>query len=165
MSQVLRVAGIWRDRHKHAVKSTSPTRNPRFRFEKLDVWQDARRLNRETYDLTRAFPAEELCALTSQARRAFVSISANIAEGSGRNSDRDFAHFLEQSYGSTMELAAHLYLARDLEYLSVQSSESALDHVHHLAIRIAALNRSLGVGEQKVRLARPSPVDARPSTL
>ena len=146
------------------MKTTSPARNPRFRFEKLDVWQDARRLNRETYRLTRAFPAEELYALTSQARRASVSIAANIAEGSGRNSDRDFAHFLEQSYGSAMELAAHFYLARDLGCLAVESLEAALDHVHQVAIRIAALNRSLGVGEQKVRLAQPSPFDPRPST-
>jgi four helix bundle protein len=146
------------------VKATSPTRNPRFRFEKLDVWQDARLLNRETYRLTQTFPAEELYALTAQARRASVSISANIAEGSGRNSDRDFAHFLEVSYGSAMELAAHLYLARDLDYLADQSLEAVLDQVHQVAIRIAALNRSLGVREQKVRLARPSQFDSGPST-
>ncbi|MFA5057278.1 MAG: four helix bundle protein [Opitutaceae bacterium] len=146
------------------MKNTSPEHPPRFRFEKLDVWQDARRLNRETCGLTQVFPVEELPALTSQARRAAVSISANIAEGSGCNSDRDFARFLGQSYGSAMELASHLYLARDLGYLSVQSLESALDHVHHLAIRIAALNRSLGVGASKVRLARPSTLDSRPST-
>lgn len=145
------------------MKATSPIREPRFRFEKLDVWQDARRLNRETYRLTQTFPADELYALTSQARRASVSIAANIAEGSGRNSDRDFAHFLEQSYGSAMELAAHLFLARDLGSLAAESLDVALDHVHELAVRIAALNRSLRIGDQKVKLARPSALDSRPS--
>jgi four helix bundle protein len=78
----------------------------RFRFEKLQVWQEARRLNRTIYRLTRNFPRAELFAMTSQIRRAWVSISSNIAEGSGRNSDRDFGHFLEQAYGSLMEVAS-----------------------------------------------------------
>jgi hypothetical protein len=73
------------------------TREPRrlFRFENLEVWQLARQLNRSVYSSTKKFPKDELFALTSQVRRASISISSNIAEGSGRNSDADFAHFLE----------------------------------------------------------------------
>jgi len=68
---------------------------PEFRFEKLEVWHLARHLNRVVYRATNDFPKHEQFGLTSQLRRASVSVSSNIAEGSGRNSDTDFAHFLE----------------------------------------------------------------------
>lgn len=123
----------------------------RFRFQKLEVWQDARRLNLEIYRLAGKFPAAEQFALTSQVRRAAVSIAANIAEGSGRNSDKDFAHFLEQSYGSAMELASHLFLASDLGYAEPKLVESALEQIDGVAIRIAALNRSLNITTSKVK--------------
>ena len=93
-----------------------------------------------------------------------MSIPANIAEGSGRNSDKDFAHFLEQSYGSAMELASHLFLAFDLEYLRADSLESSLQSIAGAAGRIAALNRSLEVEGSKVNVGRPSTLDPRPST-
>src|SRR5215207_3430172 len=80
--------------------------NRQFRFEKLTVWQSSRRLAGEIYSVTKAFPKDELFGLTSQIRRAAVSVTANIAEGSGRNSDVDFAHFLELAYGSAMEVAS-----------------------------------------------------------
>jgi len=122
----------------------------RFRFQKLEVWQDARRLNLEIYRLVGKFPATERFALCSQVRRAAVSIAANIAEGSGRNSDKDFAHFLELSYGSAMELASHLFLAGDLGYVEPKSVESVLEQINSLAMRIAALNRSLNIKTTKV---------------
>lgn len=124
----------------------------RFRFQKLEVWQDARRLNLEIYRLARRFPSDEQFALTSQVRCASVSIAANIAEGSGRNSDKDFAHFLEQSYGSAMELASHLFLAGDLGYIDSKLVESALEQINGVAMRIAALNRSLNITTSKVKL-------------
>ena len=101
--------------------------NIRFRFEKLEVWQQARKLNQRVYRLARKLPKDELFGMTSQLRRAAVSVSSNMAEGSGRNSDKDFAHFLEQSYGSLMELASLLYLALDERYLSEPEVEAALD--------------------------------------
>jgi four helix bundle protein len=96
------------------------------RFEKLDVWQNARALNQSVYRKIRTFPAEEHFALTSQIRRASISISSNIAEGAGRNSDKDFAHFLEQAYGSCTELASQLFLAFDEGYVSETSSQICL---------------------------------------
>ena len=81
-----------------------------FRFEKLEVWQQARKLNRKIYECTRLFPEEERYALVSQIRRSSVSVASNIAEGSGRNSDADFSRFLEISYGSLMEVISQLYL-------------------------------------------------------
>ena len=123
-----------------------------FRFEKLDVWRAARALNRMVYLRTRKFPESEQFALTSQLRRASVSISSNIAEGAGRNSDRDFAHYLEQAYGSAMEVASQVYLALDESYLSVEESDELTAPLHGLAAQISALNHALNVAASKVRL-------------
>ena len=138
-----------------------------FRFEKLEVWQDARHPNRMIYKTTRTFPADEQFALISQLRRASISVSSNIAEGSGRNSDKDFAHFLEQAYGSLMEVASQLYLALDEGYIEETHLSAILEEIRQEAAKIAALNRSLSVKGSKVRLARasaPSTFDVRPST-
>ena len=129
----------------------------RFRFEKLEVWQQARGINHLIYGLTKKFPRTELFAMTSQIRRAAASVSANIAEGSGRNSDKDFAHFLEQAYGSLMEVASFLYLALDEGYVSEGDLESLLAGIEILAKRIASLNRSLAVTTSKTPFARKPP--------
>jgi len=139
----------------------------RFRFEKLEVWQDARKINQMVYRLTQNFPRRELFAMTSQLRRAAVSISANIAEGAGRNSDKDFAHFLEQGYGSLMEVAAIFYLALDEGYVNSNELEPFLVELEMLAKRIAALNRSLSISTSKTPFARAKSLalDPRPSSL
>ena len=126
----------------------------RFRFEKLEVWQDARALYRETSRLVRKFPHEEIYGLTAQARRASASVIANIAEGSGRNSDPDFARFLEQAYGSLMEVASHLYLALDENYINEGELDPVLEQASALAGRIVALNHSLEVNHTKTPFAR-----------
>jgi four helix bundle protein len=139
----------------------------RFQFEKLEVWQEARKINQSVYRLTRNFPRHELFAMTSQLRRAAVSISANIAEGAGRNSEKDFAHYLEQSYGSLMEVTAIFYLALDEGYLAAAELEPLFDQLEMLARRTAALNRSLSVPISKtpfVRAKSPA-LDPRPSTF
>jgi four helix bundle protein len=139
----------------------------RFRFEKLEIWQDARKINQAIYRLTRKFSREELFAMTSQIRRASSSISSNIAEGSGRNSDKDFAHFLEQAYGSLMEVASTFYLAFDEGYVKESDLEPLLDELGKLAKRTVSLNRSLFVLTSKTPFSRAkSPaLDSRPSTL
>jgi four helix bundle protein len=139
----------------------------RFRFEKLEVWQEAGKINRSVYRLTQSFPRRELFAMTSQLRRAAVSISANIAEGAGRNSDKDFAHYLEQSYGSLMEVAAIFYLALDEGYVKSNELEPFFDELERLAKRIAALNRSLSIATTKTPFSRVKPpaLDPRPSTF
>jgi len=86
-------------------------------FRDLKVWQKAHDLTRRVYQGTSRFPAEERFGLTSQIRRASVSIGANIAEGCTRGSDRDFARFLHIALGSASELEYLLLLARDLELL------------------------------------------------
>ncbi len=127
----------------------------RFRFEKLEVWQEARAINRSVYRLTRKFPRGEIFAMSSQVQRASVSVSSNIAEGSGRNSDKEFAHFLEQSYGSLMEVASLLYLALDEGYVTEAELDPLFDEMKRLAKRLAALNRSLEVSSTKTPFARP----------
>jgi len=124
-----------------------------FRFEKLDVWQEARVLNRALYAIARKFPKDEMFAMTSQLRRAATSVSSNIAEGSGRNSDKDFAHFLEQAYGSLMEAGSLCFLAFDEGYVTKPDLEPVLGTMQTLANRVAALNRSLSVETSKTPFA------------
>ncbi|MCS7337562.1 MAG: four helix bundle protein [Verrucomicrobiae bacterium] len=141
---------------------------PRFRFEKLEVWQDARAINHSIYQLTRKFPRTEMFGMTTQIRRASISVVSNTAEGSGRNSDKDFAHFLEQAYGSLMEVASDLFLALDEGYVSEAELDQLLDRIERLAKRIATLNRSLSVEVSKtpfVRRGHTKALGPRPSTL
>lgn len=81
-------------------------------FKRLEVWQLAHRLQVAVYDLVTGFPREELYGLRSQVTRAAGSIPANIAEGCGRNGDREFARFLDIAMGSATELEGHLLCAR-----------------------------------------------------
>jgi four helix bundle protein len=85
--------------------------------EKLEVWKTAVEFVVEIYKQTESFPKEERFGLTSQIRRASVSIVANIAEGAGRDSSREFAYFLSNAQDSASELASELVIARRLSYL------------------------------------------------
>jgi len=87
-------------------------------FRKQKVWQKAHDLALEVYRVTEAFPKREVFGLTSQIRRAGVSIPANIAEGCGQDTDADFARFLQIAMGSASELEYHLLLAHDLGFVS-----------------------------------------------
>lgn len=88
-----------------------------FNFEKLDVYQRALEFTDEVYRITRKFPKEEQFGLTSQLRRAAVSIVANIAEGSGRYHKRDYAQFVRMSRGSVYECVALLQISMRQNYL------------------------------------------------
>lgn len=87
-------------------------------YRKLAVWEKAHHLAVAIYRLTRDFPKEELYGLTSQIRRAAVSIPSNLAEGSGKNTDAEVARFTRISLGSAKELEYQLLLARDLGYVA-----------------------------------------------
>ena len=86
-------------------------------FQKIQVWEKAHTLTLCLYKITSSFPKEELYGLTSQIRRSAASIFANIAEGSGRNTQSELAHFIHIATGSASELEYHLILARDLGYI------------------------------------------------
>jgi four helix bundle protein len=87
-------------------------------FKQLSVWQKSIVLAKETYQLTQKFPQSELYGLTSQIRKSVVSIASNIAEGSGRTTNKDFINFLHYAYGSSCELETQLLIAKELNYTS-----------------------------------------------
>ena len=115
-----------------------------FRFEKLDCWKLARGFSDDIYKASKCFPKDEVFGLTSQIRRAAVSVSSNIAEGSGRNSDADFSHFLEIAYASLMEVISQLYLALDQEYVTEEQVDNLKITADKLAGKIVGLSKSLG---------------------
>ena len=86
-------------------------------YKSLIVWQRAKSLAVETYRLTEAFPRSELYGLTSQMRRASVSIASNIAEGQGRTTKGEFVYFLGQARGSLLELETQYAIAVDLKFV------------------------------------------------
>ena len=87
-------------------------------FKELIVWQKARSVVKDIYLLTKKYPREELFGLTQQLRKSSVSIPSNIAEGSGRGTNADFAHFLDIANGSACEAETQIYLSLDLEYIT-----------------------------------------------
>ena len=87
------------------------------RYQDLIVWQKSRAFATEVYRVTEAFPKTEIYGLTSQLRRAVVSIASNIAEGQGRLTIGEFRHFLGQARGSLFELETQLAIAVDLHFL------------------------------------------------
>ena len=87
-------------------------------YEKLVVWQKSMDFVIFVYEITKKFPKNEDYALTSQIRRAVISVPSNIAEGSRRNTQKDFAHFLTMSLGSLAELDTQIKIAERLKYVS-----------------------------------------------
>ncbi|KMQ59489.1 S23 ribosomal protein [Chryseobacterium angstadtii] len=87
-------------------------------YKRYDTWKIAHELVKEIYTISESFPKSELFGLTSQIRRASVSIPTNIAEGCGRSTDKEFARFLEISIGSTNETEYLLFLSCDLGFTS-----------------------------------------------
>jgi four helix bundle protein len=120
-----------------------------FRFQKLDVWQRSVVFARRVYDLTRRFPSDERFGLTNQIRRAAVSISSNIAEGSGRVSDGDFARVLEFAYGSLMEVISQCVIANEQGFLAKEALDSLHQEAEEIARMLSGLRSSLADGKAK----------------
>lgn len=115
-----------------------------FRFEKLEVWHHAIEFADLIYKVTAQFPTDERFGLTSQMRRAAVSISSNIAEGSGRVSDRDFARFVEMAYGSLMEVVSQSHIARRQNLIDAQKHEDIVNAAESISRMLSGLRKSLG---------------------
>ena len=107
----------------------------------LKVWQEAMTLVNEIYAATASFPKEELYALTSQMRRAAISVPSNIAEGAARKGNREFLHFLSFARGSLSELETQVILARNLGYL--ENNESLLERIEGIFALVGGLINSL----------------------
>ncbi len=98
-------------------------------YTELEVWKSSRALVKQVYLLSSSFPKEELYALTNQVKRCSVSIPSNIAEGLGRQSNKETIHFLYISKGSIYELETQLFLAFDLNYLSKDKLDSIMEEI------------------------------------
>jgi four helix bundle protein len=119
-------------------KETLMNRTPSKNFQDLIVWQKAHEFVLSVYRLTKTFPKEEIYSLTSQFRRAAVSIAANIAEGFRKRSPSDKARFMNISQGSLEECRYYLILARDLQYGYDQRQMAQLEEVSKLLDRYCA---------------------------
>ena len=89
-----------------------------YAFEKLEIWQKAKKLTIFIYAIVKKYPAEERFILTSQSVRAASSITANLAEGSARITAKDQAHFYTIAYSTTVELLNHTIIAKELKYIT-----------------------------------------------
>jgi four helix bundle protein len=112
-------------------------------FEKLQVWQRGIALVESIYKATKLFPKEERYGLVSQMRRAAVSIPSNIAEGSQRTSDKDFANFVLISKGSLAELQTQLIISKKLEYISQELFSETAKEIDELSRMLHAFHSKL----------------------
>ena len=101
-------------------------------YRNLIAWQKAKRHALDVYRCTRKFPRDEIYGLTSQMRRAAVSVPSNIAEGKGRYSQKEFVQFLYHARGSLLELETQLSIARDLDYIDLPASERLASETEEL---------------------------------
>ena len=112
-----------------------------FSFEKLDVWKNSIDLTVAIYKLTDSFPVDEKYNLTSQIRRACVSVSSNIAEGNYRITNKDKGHFMTMAYGSIMEVINQLIIANRLNYVSDEKLNYLRDDIQLIANQINKLKK------------------------
>lgn len=89
-----------------------------YSFEKLEVWKESIELVKSIYKITNTFPSEEKFGLINQLRRASVSISSNLSEGTSRNTNKDKAHFTTMSFSSAMEVLNQLIISKELNLIS-----------------------------------------------
>jgi four helix bundle protein len=115
-----------------------------FNFEKLGVWQEAIQFANAVYKITKKFPEHERFGLTNQMRRATVSISSNIAEGSSRASRTDFARFIEIATGSLFEVVSQAKVSIDQGFLSKLEYEKIAAAAEKQCRMLSGLRRSLG---------------------
>jgi four helix bundle protein len=129
-------SGVWSQQGRKEGKKM-------IRFEKLEVWRKAVEYADVIYRASRSFPDAERFGLTNQMRRAAVSVSSNVAEGSGRSSDTEFARFVEIAYGSLMETVSQSYIAKAQGFLPHVSFDEVYRRADELARMLSGLRTSL----------------------
>lgn len=107
----------------------------KYEYKNLDVYKESKNLVKMVYGLIEKFPKVETYALCDQLRRSVISVPSNIAEGSGRTSAKDQAHFFEMAFGSLMEVSCQMDIAYDLGYIE----QLELNQVEELVRKIAAM--------------------------
>lgn len=112
-------------------------------FRELNVWQKSRNLNKDVYEMSENFPQREQYGIISQIRRSSVSISSNIAEGSARQTTKDFIRFLRIALGSAFELETQLILSTDLGFVDEEKINPIIDQIIEIQKMIIGLERRL----------------------
>ena len=113
-----------------------------YSFEKLEVWQISRSFRKEIYKLTLNFPKEETFGLTSQIKRSVSSIGSCLAEGSGKITSKDKAHYTNMAYTTTLETLNHLIAAMDLDYITEEQYLLQRSNIEKLTIKLSGLRKS-----------------------
>src|SRR5258705_12822176 len=108
-------------------------------YKDLKVWEKAHLFTLKVYDVSKTFPKDELYSLTNQLRRAASSIPANIAEGCGKNSQQEFAHFLNIALGPANEAEYFLLLSKDLKYLPEQKFLELTENINEIKAMLISL--------------------------
>lgn len=119
-------------------------------YRDLIAWQKAKSVALDVYRCTRRFPKDEVYGLSSQMRRAAVSVPSNIAEGKGRYSRKEFLQFLYHARGSLLELQTQLSIARDLDYIDIAAFKSLESQTEELGRILNGLITRFQVPTQKV---------------
>ena len=114
-----------------------------YRFERLEIWKTAIEYAKRIYQLTENFQKHEVYGLTSQLRRAAVSVSSNIAEGSASDSDREFRNFLNYAIRSVAEIVSELNIAKAMGYLDDKEFRLSYDESEVLIKRITSFRKTL----------------------
>ncbi len=113
-----------------------------FAFENLTVWQNTRKLVKDIYKITRLFPEDEKFGLVSQMRRAIISVSSNLAEGSSRNTKKDQANFYTMAYSSLMEVLSQVILSWDLEFITEKQYIELRNPLEEISKQLNALRKA-----------------------
>ena len=111
----------------------------KYSYKNLDAYKYAKTLVKSVYTLLRKFPKEEQYALCDQLRRAVISVPSNLAEGSGRTSAKDQAHFIEMAFGSLMEVECQIDIAHDLDYITHDEMDSVEQQIRTIAALLSGL--------------------------
>jgi len=112
-------------------------------FKELNVWQEAKNFAVFVYKVTMKFPKTEMYGITSQINRAVISISSNIAEGAGRNSNKDFSRFIHIALGSSFELETQLMIAYELSFIEEQSFQILIEKLNKIQKMLVNFNKHL----------------------
>lgn len=113
----------------------------KYEYKKLDVYKESKVLVKMIYALLEKFPKVETYALCDQLRRSVISVPSNIAEGSGRTSAKDQAHFFEIAYGSIMEVSCQMDIACDLGYINLDELKQIEEQARRIAAMLSGLRR------------------------